>query len=112
MASINGTFGNDNLTGTSETDSIFGDLGDDILDVFGGADEFVFNNVINVFIFDSSVYVYSTDGFDIIKNFFKNGISNNSVISIDPVNHNYNHVNINANVFTGDRPGFGVPNQI
>ena len=99
MASINGTSGNDNLTGTSETDSIFGDLGDDILDGFGGGDEFVFNNVIDVLVFDSGLYVYSTDGFDIIKNFSQNGnsFSDDSVISLDPVNHNYNHVNINTN---------------
>ncbi|MEH2205960.1 MAG: calcium-binding protein [Nostoc sp.] len=93
MASINGTLGNDNLTGTPETDSIFGDLGDDTLDGFGGANEFVFNNVIDVLVFNFGVYVYSTDGFDIIKNFSLNG-NDDSVISIDPVNHNYNHVNI------------------
>ncbi len=96
MASINGTFGNDNLTGTPENDYIFGDLGDDILDGGGGDDEFIFNNVIDVLVFDSAVlwdtlYVYSTDGFDIIKNF-----SSHKVISIDPVNYNRNHVNINA----------------
>ena len=99
MASINGTFGNDNLTGTPETDSIFGDLGDDTLDGFGGANEFVFNNVIDVLVFNPSsineVYVYSTDGFDIIKNFSQNG-SDDSVISIDPVNRNYNYVNIDS----------------
>ncbi len=104
MASINGTFGNDNLTGTSETDSIFGDLGDDTLDGFGGGDEFVFNNVIDVLVFDSGLYVYSTDGFDIIRNFSQNGnsFSDDSVISIDPINHNYNHVNINASVVVPD----------
>ena len=53
MASINGTLGNDNLTGTLENDSIFGDLGDDTLNGLGGADEFVFNNVIDVLVFES-----------------------------------------------------------
>ncbi|MBD2727166.1 hypothetical protein H6G96_12700 [Nostoc sp. FACHB-892] len=96
MASINGTFGNDNLTGTPETDSIFGDLGDDILDGGGGDDEFVFNNVIDVLVFDSGVYVFSTDGFDIIKNFDEN--TNDSVINIDPVNNIYNHVNIDTSL--------------
>ncbi|MBC6435694.1 calcium-binding protein [Nostoc sp. HG1] len=103
MALINGTLGNDNLTGTPETDSIFSDLGDDILNGLGGADEFVFNNVIDVLIFDSNfsrdVYVYSTDGFDIIKNF-----SSGEVISIDPVNHNYNHVNINSGIGSNGAP--------
>ncbi|MDZ7995302.1 MAG: calcium-binding protein [Nostoc sp. EfeVER01] len=96
MASINGTLGNDNLIGTLENDSIFGDLGDDILDGGGGGgDEFVFNNVIDVLVFDRGLYVYSTDGFDIIKNFSQTGNSvDDSVISIDPVNHNQNHVNI------------------
>ncbi|MCC5662217.1 hypothetical protein LC608_35990 [Nostoc sp. XA010] len=90
MASINGTFGNDNLTGTLENDSIFGDLGDDTLNGLGAADEFVFNNVIDVLVLGSpdELYVFSTDGFDIIKNF------SGEVISIDPVNHNRNHVNI------------------
>ncbi|MCC5646074.1 hypothetical protein LC607_24705 [Nostoc sp. CHAB 5824] len=93
MAPINGTLGNDNLTGTPETDSIFGDLGDDTLNGLGGADEFVFNNVIDVLVFDSGVYVYSTDGFDIIKNF-----SSGEVISLDPVNYKYDHVNIDISV--------------
>ncbi|MDM9584137.1 hypothetical protein [Nostoc sp. GT001] len=77
MASINGTLGNDNLIGTLENDSIFGDLGDDILDGGGGGggDEFVFNNVIDVLVFDRGLYVYSTDGFDIIKNFSQTGNS-------------------------------------
>ena len=91
MLRIKGTFGNDNLTGTPKTDSIFGDLGDDTLNGLSGADEFVFNNVIGVLLFDD-LYVYSTDGFDIIKNFSR---ANCSVISIDPVDHKYKHVNIN-----------------
>ncbi len=95
MASINGTLGNDNLIGTPETDSIFGDLGDDTL-IGSDDDEFVFNNVIDVLVFDSGVYVYSSDGFDIIKNFSRLSGEDDSVISIDPVNHNYNHVNINT----------------
>ncbi|MBD2249602.1 calcium-binding protein, partial [Nostoc sp. FACHB-888] len=110
MASINGTLGNDILIGTPETDSIFGDLGDDTLiggdDGFGAfsvGDQFVFNNVIDVLVFDSEfsrdVYVYSTDGFDIIKD-------GGSIISIDPVNHDREHVNINrrfTSVVSGDR---------
>ena len=93
MTLINGTSGNDNLTGTPETDSIFGDLDDDTLNGLGGDDEFVFNNVIDVLVFDSGfsrdVYVYSNDGFDIIKNF-----SSGEVISIDPVNNNRKNVKI------------------
>ncbi|WP_375506050.1 calcium-binding protein [uncultured Nostoc sp.] len=90
MRPIKGTFGDDNLIGTPETDSIFGDLGNDTLNGLSDDDEFVFNNVIDVLFFDFSqdVYVYSSDGFDIIKNFYLG-----KVISIDPVNHNYNHVN-------------------
>ncbi|MCL6749655.1 hypothetical protein KBT16_01135 [Nostoc sp. CCCryo 231-06] len=93
MASINGTLGDDNLIGTPETDSIFGDLGNDILNGGGGADEFVFNNVISVFHFDD-VYVYSSDGFDRIKN-FSSGKIINEIININPVNHDYEHVKIN-----------------
>ncbi len=106
MASINGTFGNDNLTGTLENDSIFGDLGDDILNGGGGDDEFVFNNVNNVLVINSDMYVYSTDGLDIIKNF------SGKIISIDPVNPLSKHLDINADVFSQVQPGFGVPNQI
>ncbi|MEH1840606.1 MAG: hypothetical protein V7L20_18040 [Nostoc sp.] len=95
MASINGTLGNDNLTGTPETDSIFGDLGDDTLNGFGGDDEFVFNNVIDKFFVLDDLYVYSSDGFDIIKNF-----SSGKIININPVNHYYEHVKINYD------PGF------
>ncbi|BBD64195.1 hemolysin-type calcium-binding region [Nostoc commune NIES-4072] len=87
MASINGTDGDDNLIGTPETDSIFGDLGNDTLNGLGGADEFVFNNVIDVLFLDDVCFVYSSDGFDIIKNF-----SSGKIINIDPVNHNYKHV--------------------
>ena len=89
MTSINGTHGDDNLIGTPETDSIFGDLGDDTLNGLGGADEFVFNNVIGVFYLDD-VYVYSSDGFDMIKNF-----SLGKIININPVNHYYEHVKMN-----------------
>ncbi|MBD2727165.1 hypothetical protein H6G96_12695 [Nostoc sp. FACHB-892] len=100
MTLINGTSGNDNLTGTPETDSIFGDLGDDILNGLDGDDEFVFNNVIDVIVFDSGfsrdVYVYSNDGFDIIKNF-----SSGEVISIDPANHNRKNVNIFTPIVAG-----------
>ncbi|HYX14914.1 MAG TPA: calcium-binding protein [Nostoc sp.] len=95
MQAINGTLGNDNLTGTLENDSIFGDLGDDTLNGLGGADEFVFNNVIDVLVFDSEfsqdVYVYSTDGFDIIKN-------GGSIINIDPENQNRKYVDINPRI--------------
>ena len=86
MASINGTSGNDNLTGTPGNDLIFGDFGDDILNGGGGEDKFVFNNINNVLHIDSDMYVYSTDGLDIIKNF--SGMIINSV----PVNHSYEHV--------------------
>lgn len=100
MTLINGTSGNDNLTGTPETDFIFGDLGDDTLNGLGGDDEFVFNNVIDVLVFDSGfsrdVYVYSNDGFDIIKNF-----SSGEVISIDPVNQNRKNVKIFTPVAAG-----------
>jgi serralysin len=82
VATINGTSSNDNLIGTAESDSIFGNLGDDTLDGSGGADTFVFNNVIDFLNPDgSSVYIYSSDGFDIIKNFNQ---GEDSIISIDP----------------------------
>ncbi|MBC6433773.1 hypothetical protein FM036_25155 [Nostoc sp. HG1] len=86
MTSINGTLGDDNLIGTPETDSIFGDLGNDILNGLGGADEFVFNNVIDVLHLDDVCFVYSSDGFDIIKNF-----SSGKIINIDPVNPDDKH---------------------
>ncbi|MCC5662182.1 hypothetical protein LC608_35815 [Nostoc sp. XA010] len=112
MASINGTFSNDNLTGTPETDSIFGDLGDDILDGLNGDDEFVFNNVIDVLVFDSEfsrdVYVYSTDGFDIIKNF---SWSQYSIINIDPVNQNRKYVNINSRIGSNGSPDVFSPGK-
>ncbi|BBD64196.1 hemolysin-type calcium-binding region [Nostoc commune NIES-4072] len=99
MTLINGTSGNDNLTGTPETDSIFGDLGDDTLDGLGGDDKFLFNNVIDVLVFGSSnisdLYVYSTDGFDIIKN-----SSIGSIINIDPDNPNRKHGDNNRKVMT------------
>ncbi|HYX13530.1 MAG TPA: calcium-binding protein [Nostoc sp.] len=105
MTLINGTSGNDNLTGTPETDSIFGDLGDDTLNGLSGADEFVFNNVIDILFLSSSedLYVYSTDGFDIIKNFSSSG----EVITIDPVNYNRNHVDIFVNVVSPG-PAFSI----
>ena len=84
MASINGTDGDDNLIGTSESDSIFGDLGNDTLIGGGGADEFVFNNIIDVLPLGDLCFVYSSDGFDTIKNF-----SSGKIINIDPVNHDY-----------------------
>ena len=66
---INGTIGNDNLAGTSENDRIFGDLGDDTLIGGDGSDEFVFNNVINHIYLESTLHVFSTDGYDIINDF-------------------------------------------
>ncbi|WP_375504207.1 calcium-binding protein [uncultured Nostoc sp.] len=102
MPPINGTFGNDNLNGTPETDSIFGDLGDDTLNGLGGDDEFVFNNVIDVLVFYSEIYVYSTDGFDIIKS----SSFESKIISIDPVNYNRNHVDIVANVMGNNNEVF------
>jgi uncharacterized beta-barrel protein YwiB (DUF1934 family) len=84
MKSIKGTHGDDNLTGTSETDSIFGDLGNDTLIGGGGADEFVFNNIFYVLPLGDLRFVYSNDGFDIIKNF-----SSGELINIDPVDHDY-----------------------
>ena len=95
MASINGTSGNDTLTGTSGNDLIFGDFGDDILNGGGGEDKFVFNNINNVLHIDSDMYVYSTDGLDIIKNF--SGMIINSV----PVNPILEHV-IPSPVTSGD----------
>ena len=106
MASIKGTHGNDYLTGTPETDFIFGDLGDDTLNGFGGDDEFVFNNVIDVFPFFDDLYVYSSDGCDIIKNFSSGKIISGKIISIDPVNHDSKHVKINYD--TGSIIGLGA----
>ena len=66
---INGTSGNDNLIGTSENDVIFGDLGDDTLIGGDGSDEFVFNNVIFQIQDQSTLHVFSTDGYDVINDF-------------------------------------------
>jgi serralysin len=96
MATINGNSSDNNLIGTAESDSIFGDLGYDTLDGLGGADEFVFNNVIAIHA-DSSVgwYIYSTDGLDIIQNF---NLGEDKIISIDPTTNNRKYVDINTSV--------------
>jgi serralysin len=107
MALISGTPGNDPvISGTSDNDMIFGDLGDDILSGNSGADEFVFNNLINFLNFGSAnVYIYSTDGLDIITDFNYD----DSVISIDSTTNSRNYVDINAYVYFVDQksPGSG-----
>jgi Ca2+-binding RTX toxin-like protein len=110
MAFISGTPGNDPLiSGTSNNDTIFGNLGDDVLDGNGGADEFIFNNVINVLNLGdiNDVYIYSTDGFDIIQNF--DSSNDDSVISIDPTTNfrNYVYINTSVGVVEQKSPGSG-----
>lgn len=79
MANINGTPGNDNLIGTPEIDGILGGLGDDILTGGDGADNFIFNDVIDTVQNGGETYVYSTDGFDIIKDLTEASITNVSL---------------------------------
>ena len=97
---INGTPGNDNLIGTPENDIIFADLGDDILDGQAGSDQFVFNNVINTLFLPTALYVYSTDGWDVINNFdipIDDKVhTGDKVISIQAGTTNSVHVDIDA----------------
>ncbi len=102
---IKGTPGNDDnppLSGTPFDDTIIGDLGNDILDGQGGKDDFIFNNVIGtpLHFFGSNdlyleVYVYSTDGLDIIKNY---NVDEDRVISIDPQLKTSTHIELNVNI--------------
>jgi hypothetical protein len=69
MATVNGTSGNDNLIGTPKGDSISGALGDDILSGGGSKDKFIFHDIIDTVKSSTDTFVYSTDGFDIIKDF-------------------------------------------
>lgn len=69
MATINGTSGVDNLIGTSEGDGILGGLGDDTLTGGGGGDRFLFSNVSSTVQVGSDMFVYSTEGCDIITDF-------------------------------------------
>lgn len=80
MATINGTSGVDNLIGTSEGDNILGGLGDDILTGGGGADRFFFNNISDTIQFGSDMFIYSTDGCDIIRDFYD---AEDSIVSVD-----------------------------
>ncbi|MBV6627793.1 MAG: hypothetical protein KI793_33535 [Rivularia sp. (in: Bacteria)] len=95
MAEINGTAGNDYLTGTPENDKIFADLGDDTLDGGGGSDEFVFNNYITSFPSgNSDLNVISTDGYDIIKNYY---LGQDIISSIDANTGNSRHIGVAVN---------------
>ena len=93
MAIINGTSGVDDLIGTPEGDDILGGLGDDILTGGGGADKFFFLDVIDTVQVGTEMFVYSTDGCDIIKDFshgedsinFTLGGSSGDDKSIDPI---------------------------
>lgn len=110
MAERIGTPASEELKGTPENDYIFGDLGDDTLDGGEGADEFVFNNVFDHFNYPSvsqnihEVHIFSTDGYDIIKNYSLLDEAD-SVINIDPKTQNSEHIPIIMEVIA---PGSGI----
>jgi Ca2+-binding RTX toxin-like protein len=81
MATIKGTSGNDNLFGTPKSDRLLGNLGNDTLTGSAGPDKFVFNNIIDVAQLNLDLFVYSPDGFDIIKDF--NGFEKDSIINVN-----------------------------
>ena len=91
MANINGTGGDENLIGTPESDQIVGNLGNDTLTGNGGSDTFMFNSIIDVVEF-GGFFVYSTDGFDTMKDFSYD----DSIINVNQGNHYPYHVSING----------------